>query len=302
MRTIKANLHMHSLYSDGYQWPSEMVIRSKKYGLDLIALTDHDSMEGVEEYLECCRAMNIKGIAACEVDAIAPEIDFDMEILAYFPQGNYSNMKDFLRERLIQRKTIIKELIEKGKELFKNNELSFEDFNQFKLGFMNKNTENLLFSYVKYNLFQYFKLKGALDPEIDYKPFKKTYYTEEKLGVLKEVKPHLLDLVKLINENNGYAVLPHPAWAVPGFDWTAEFVRKNIDKLDNLYSYCHDNGVWGIEHNYYRDETDEINEELTVLAKRYDLNITCGSDCHGRGSDFCTLEKYYGEFSSFEEK
>ena len=47
MRTI--DLHMHSTYSDGTYTPAELVTYAKKKGLSGISLTDHDTIEGLNE-------------------------------------------------------------------------------------------------------------------------------------------------------------------------------------------------------------------------------------------------------------
>jgi histidinol phosphatase-like PHP family hydrolase len=296
---VKANLHMHSLYSDGHQWPCEMVVRGKMIGLDLIALTDHDTMEGVEEFLDCCKKFDIKGIAAVEIDCVDEKIDFDMELLAYFPDGNYEKMVSFLRERLIKREKIIIQLIENGRKLFKDETISFIDFKEFKMGFSHEILENKLFSYIKYNLFQYFISKKALPKDITYKEFKTQYYKEDKLGNLEEKKPQLSDLAKMIKESGGFSVLPHPPWILDGFDWSEKFIVQNLEKFDEIFKYCHEIGIWGIEMNYYKKETDAINKLLLEVAQKYDFGITYGSDCHGRGSEFCNLENYSGYFKGF---
>jgi 3',5'-nucleoside bisphosphate phosphatase len=52
----KTNLHVHSRYSDGSLWPDQLVQRARMVGLTDIALTDHDTMRGVAEFLDCCDA------------------------------------------------------------------------------------------------------------------------------------------------------------------------------------------------------------------------------------------------------
>ena len=47
--TMRIDLHMHSLYSDGELSPDMLVSELKKWGIDYGALTDHDSVEGTEK-------------------------------------------------------------------------------------------------------------------------------------------------------------------------------------------------------------------------------------------------------------
>lgn len=70
---MKANLHIHSRYSDGSQWPDNIVKRAKDLGLNQIALTDHDCMEGVEQFLNSARKAVLRAIAGVEIDCVASE-------------------------------------------------------------------------------------------------------------------------------------------------------------------------------------------------------------------------------------
>ena len=46
---MRADLHTHSIYSDGYYTPDELCRRAKENGVELLSVTDHDTMNGEEE-------------------------------------------------------------------------------------------------------------------------------------------------------------------------------------------------------------------------------------------------------------
>ena len=46
---MRADLHLHSVYSDGLYTPDEICFRAVKEGVELISITDHDCMNGEEE-------------------------------------------------------------------------------------------------------------------------------------------------------------------------------------------------------------------------------------------------------------
>lgn len=52
---LRADLHMHSVASDGLLHPSELVHRAAGVGLSVMALTDHDSVDGVDEAISTAR-------------------------------------------------------------------------------------------------------------------------------------------------------------------------------------------------------------------------------------------------------
>ena len=49
---MKVDLHIHSNVSDGKLSPSKIVDSARKYGLGIVSLTDHDTVDGVPEALE----------------------------------------------------------------------------------------------------------------------------------------------------------------------------------------------------------------------------------------------------------
>ena len=49
------DLHMHSIYSDGTYTPAELVAFAKQKGLSALSLTDHDTIDGLEEARLCCK-------------------------------------------------------------------------------------------------------------------------------------------------------------------------------------------------------------------------------------------------------
>ena len=51
-REIVADLHNHSVASDGERTPSELVTACRDLGLSAVALTDHDTIAGLDEALE----------------------------------------------------------------------------------------------------------------------------------------------------------------------------------------------------------------------------------------------------------
>jgi len=78
----KADLHMHTTYSDGARTPSEVVVSAKQAGLDIISLTDHDSVSGIDEAIETGKANGVEVIAGMELSANYN--GFEIHILGYF--------------------------------------------------------------------------------------------------------------------------------------------------------------------------------------------------------------------------
>lgn len=79
---IKADLHLHSTASDGSVKPADLPELARRRGVDIIALSDHDSLQGVEAAQEAARKIDMELIAGVELTAYAPaeESDSDVEI------------------------------------------------------------------------------------------------------------------------------------------------------------------------------------------------------------------------------
>ena len=61
------DLHMHSLYSDGTDTPDELVRRAKEAGLGMIALADHNTLDGIPDFRAACAGYHMAGIDGVEL-------------------------------------------------------------------------------------------------------------------------------------------------------------------------------------------------------------------------------------------
>ncbi len=64
-----ADLHLHTHFSDGTYSPEELATHAREQGLDAVALTDHDSVEGCERMGEACRKEGLEFIPGAELTA-----------------------------------------------------------------------------------------------------------------------------------------------------------------------------------------------------------------------------------------
>lgn len=77
------DLHIHSFYSDGSDAPARLVELGHAAGLQAMALTDHDNMDGVEEFLSACRAATVVGMAGIEISAVVTPSEGTLHLLGY---------------------------------------------------------------------------------------------------------------------------------------------------------------------------------------------------------------------------
>ena len=89
-----ADLHTHSTASDGTHPPAEGVRLAAAAGLDTIALTDHDTLEGLPDAVRAGRDVGLRVIAGCEFSVAAPW--GEMHLLGYFLPVTDAELAPFL--------------------------------------------------------------------------------------------------------------------------------------------------------------------------------------------------------------
>jgi len=284
---MKVNLHLHSKYSDGTLWPDEIVKRAKKLDLDQIALTDHDCMEGVEQFLNAAREAGVQTIAGVEIDCVAAEIDYNSEVLGYFPYGKYTHTHDLCLKRMQHREKRIKHLISSAAQFF-HSELSFEELKDHKLGTLPPGIKDPKVTYSKPDLFEYLKHKGLISFSTDYGDFKKLPFLDRD----QDPKPSVPEVIDTILQDDGIPVLPHPGLI---FD---RDVNKLKTRGKEIFRWFKDAGILALECNYYAEEdsdnTRALNDLVQNFAEQLGLKVTWGSDCHGPGHHSDTMEKFWG--------
>jgi len=82
MTAPEFDLQAHSTVSDGALAPAEVVARAAAAGVNTLALTDHDAVDGVDEALEAARAHGIDLVVATELSALDGDYE-DFHILGY---------------------------------------------------------------------------------------------------------------------------------------------------------------------------------------------------------------------------
>ena len=311
-----ANLHLHSMFSDGTQWPEEIVARARRIGYQAISLTDHDTMQGIPDFLRACKQLHVYGIPGVEIDCVAKEYNFDKEMLGYFPRKNCRSTIAFTERIRKGRMAKMNKYLDAARDVvFKDHprayEITYHELVRFKLGFWNEHAAMLPFSWNKSNFYSFLQEKGIVEktqPETGndagdgpYQTFKNWFFTAQHLGDSREdPKPTLDEVVVTILEDKGFPVIPHVGHL---YKDKLDVIRQKKDDLLQFLKHCQDIGVWGVELYYYDDipTSVAINSYLVKLCEDNGLpfKFTYGSDCHGRGSKTCTLESYSGNFSGF---
>lgn len=94
---MRADLHTHSIYSDGYYTPDELCRRAKENGVELLSVTDHDTLNGEEGKRAAAEKYGLRYVSGWEISAYAGESK--IHITGYNCKRNAAYEK-FMRARV----------------------------------------------------------------------------------------------------------------------------------------------------------------------------------------------------------
>lgn len=246
------DLHVHSTASDGSLTPTEVVNRAAGLGLTAMALTDHDTVSGIDEALKAAKDLDMEVIPGIEVSCIYKEKE--IHILGLYIDHTNPELLSFLKEAFRKRYDRNMEMLAAfNKDGF---EITVED-----LHCGNPKTV------ITRAHFARALLKRGYVSSVD-QAFRKylnpdrPYYRSRELITPEEV-------LNALQAAGGFPVLAHPLQYKLGWAGTEELV-----------SMLKEHGLCGLECFHSSNNQDESGK-LRKLAKKYALAPTGGSDFHG---------------------
>ncbi len=248
------DLHVHTTASDGSLSPSEAVVLARKKGLSAIAITDHDTADGVEEALAAAKGAGVELIPGIELSVDYK--GYGVHILGYFIDPKAESLRKLLdwviweRER---RNTEIAAAI-KADGLDVSLEYMHEKFPDAIIGrphFAAVLAEKGIVRDVAEGFEKYLSRGGRYYRKRQYIPMDMAFETLRAIGA-KAVFAHPLQY------SFGHEEL---------LELTALLKEKGIVGMECIYS------IYSLEEREY----------LKGIAREFDLCITGGSDFHGAG-------------------
>ncbi|MCW8803565.1 MAG: PHP domain-containing protein [Ignavibacteriaceae bacterium] len=94
MAIDKTDLHMHSWHSDGFLPPEKLLIKANSHGIRILSITDHDSVNGISEAMECAGKFGIEIIPGVEISTDIR--DTEVHILGYFVDPQNQELEHYL--------------------------------------------------------------------------------------------------------------------------------------------------------------------------------------------------------------
>lgn len=253
----KADLHIHTTASDGHSSPMEIVQSAHEHKLEIISITDHDTIRGYRQAKETAEKLDIQLLPGVEITA-----DFkgrECHLLAYCFDPEHHKINNLLaqhyRSRLERAKWIIDQLSKEGLDL------SIEEVKA------EANGGILARPHIASVLID----KGYV---ASFKEAFIRYLSDESLGsIYNEYHSHL-EVIETVKEAGGATIVAHPG-KLYGESELEALVDAGIDGMETI-------------HPSHECQTQKRIEEF---ADKYNLLMTGGSDFHGGNKEY---KKFFG--------
>jgi len=244
----RIDLHLHSTASDGTLTPTELVHLALKKDIQVIALTDHDTTQGIQEALDAARGTGLTVIPGVEVSTDVPG-PHELHILGYHIDYHHVGLQQHLaclyRSRLDRARRMLDRLAETGCPLSWEYVTSLSNGGVIGRPHIAQALVDARYVDSVESAFRLYIGRGA------------PAYVE-RLKLIPE------DIIEVILDAGGVPVLAHPSRVI-----------EHIPALSRA-------GLLGLEA-YYPSYPEPEQRFLANLARRYNLIATGGSDFHGPG-------------------
>ncbi|MGD1084466.1 MAG: PHP domain-containing protein [Verrucomicrobiota bacterium] len=242
-----ADLHLHTLFSDGTFTPEELAGHGAHFGLTAMSLTDHDTVEGCPRMALACQALGVEFLSGAELTA---EMEGnELHILGYFLDLENPTLQSELKKFQAVRQRRIHEMVARLNQI----SIPLRAESVFALA----NCHSPGRPHVGRALVRE-GFCSSLDEAFD------RFLKKNRPAWVPKFKISALDAMALIHQAGGLAVLAHPGLnhcddAIP------ELVAQGLDGMECFHS----------------KHTAAMTAYYLEIAARHNLLVTGGSDCHG---------------------
>jgi predicted metal-dependent phosphoesterase TrpH len=253
---VRIDLHTHSRISDGTQSPTELVHAAKAAGLDVLAITDHDTSAGWDEALAAAREVGIELVRGMEISTRHHRRG--VHLLAYLPDPTYPPLVEGLHKVLDGRSSRVPAILERLDQLGMH--LDLEQVRAVSRDAAAVGRPHVADALIRAG---YVRDRDQAFAEL-LKPGRPAY-------VDRYAAP-LEPMIRTVAEAGGVSVIAHP--------WGRSNDAGPLDEAG--LAGLREIGLAGIEVDH-EDHDPETRERLRAIARNLDLVATGSSDHHGLG-------------------
>lgn len=252
---VRIDLHSHSTRSDGTETPAQVVRAAAAAGLDVVALTDHDTVAGWDEAARAAAEVGIELVPGIEISTLLD--DRSVHLLAYWPDAADEALRQLLetnrRSRERRLPAVVERLVAQGIDL------TMEDVARAAPQATALGRPHVADALAEAGLVA------------DRSEGMAQYLQRGRPGWVPRTGVDLLEAVRVVGTAGGVSVLAHP-WGR-----SARGVLDH-DALARLAS----EGLVGLEVDH-EDHSPQDRCELREVAAELGLVVTGSSDHHGSG-------------------
>ncbi len=249
---IPIDFHCHSTYSDGSYSVKALLDMAKANGGKYIALTDHDTVNGVKEAREYAKSIGLNFFGGVEI-SVTWEKNNLVHIVGLNIDENNQTLVDNLNNLRSNRFTRGKKIAEKLEKAGIPG--AFEGAMKYCSNIEALSRTHFLRFLVDSG---YAKASNAFDK----------YLAPGKVGYVPQTWAGLEDAVKWITDSGGIAIIAHPS--------RYKFTRTKLLRLIDDFKQCGGRGIEVISSSHSKEDAFNI----ATIANNHDLLCSLGSDFH----------------------
>lgn len=249
-----ANLHTHSIHSDGVYTPERLVEIATQEGYRALAITDHDTATAFPLLQKACENKGMECVFGVEFTSPAPDVNASFHVVGFGFDPNEPAMKNYLEQMSAREADQTRVLFERGVAIGRITGITWDEVLEYNHGITWICNEHL---------FNAMKAKG-LKTDHDYAEFFETLFGKHRFEVPPKYEFLPVDqMIALIHAAGGMAVVAHP--------------HKQLRHMEYLYR----KGLDGIE--VWHPDLAAASERRAALetARKYDWFVSGGSDHSG---------------------
>ncbi len=275
---LNADLHIHSVHSnDGEFSVPDIIDKCLLSGLEVISITDHNSVTGVEEAIEYGSAKKLKVLPGIEIDCIYKGID--LHLLGYninHLSNDFAELQETVEKKIMDSVPRMIGNLEKAGIHVDQDEVMEKAGNQLPSAEL---MAEVLLNNVKYHNNRLLRpyMPGGNRSDMPYINFYLDYFAQGKPAYDKIEHISFEEAIELVVSNGGTAIVAHPG--------------ANLRGQETMITELLDGGAAGLEvfNNYH--EQDQIKYFCETGEQRKAI-LTCGSDFHGKNKPLIQPGKF----------
>ncbi len=259
------DLHVHSNRSDGTDSPAELVKRAAARGLSAVALTDHDTVNGIEEAIQAAKLESQAGRSIQIIPGIEISAGYkqrDIHILGLFIQWNNLDLKNALEIAIQSRERRNEEMVSRLRKA--GISITIDDLR-------NQEPDTVI---TRAHFARFLTEQGYVHSKAE--AFEKYLNPSTPYYVPRSyIEPS--KAISLIKNSGGIAILAHPL-----------LYEHTLQETKILMETVIHHGIEGFEA-IYSSHSDSDEQLVRSFAKKHHLLITGGSDYHGSNKPLIQL-------------